>query len=100
MKSFFKYASLLAAAVMLLSCEKDNNDQNGGTDTPGAGVFKLVADKDVIQSNGTDATTLTVYLDGVDVTAESVIYNDAKEVVTLNEGKFTASKDGEYKFWA
>ena len=100
MKGLFKYASLLAAAVMLLSCEKDNNDQNGGTDTPGAGVFRLVADKDVIQSNGTDATTLTVYLDGVDVTAESVIYNDAKEVVTLTDGKFTASADGEYKFWA
>ena len=100
MKSFFKYASLLAAAVMLLSCEKENNGQNEGGDTPGTGVFELVADKDVIQSNGTDASTLTVYLDGVDVTAESVIYNDAKEVVTLTDGKFTASADGEYKFWA
>ena len=100
MKSLFKYASLLAAAVMLLSCEKENNGQNEGGDTPGTGVFELVADKDVIQSNGTDASTLTVYLDGVDVTAESVIYNDAKEVVTLTGGKFTASADGEYKFWA
>ena len=100
MKSLFKYASLLAAAVMLLSCEKENNGQNEGGDTPGTGVFELVADKDVIQSSGTDASTLTVYLDGVDVTAESVIYNDAKEVVTLTDGKFTASADGEYKFWA
>ena len=100
MKSLFKYASLLAAAVMLLSCEKENNGQNEGGDTPGTGVFELVADKDVIQSNGTDASTLTVYLDGVDVTAESVIYNDAKEVVTLTDGKFRASADGEYKFWA
>jgi hypothetical protein len=100
MKSLFKYASLLAAAVMLLSCEKENTGQNEGGDTPGTGVFELVADKDVIQSNGTDASTLTVYLDGVDVTAESVIYNDAKEVVTLTDGKFTASADGEYKFWA
>ena len=100
MRKLFGIASLLAAAVMLLSCEKENNGQNEGGDTPGTGVFELVADKDVIQSNGTDASTLTVYLDGVDVTAESVIYNDAKEVVTLTDGKFTASADGEYKFWA
>ena len=101
MRNLFRIASLFAAAVMLLSCdEKDNNDPNGGTDTPGAGVFELVTDKDVIQSNGTDAATLTVYLDGVDVTAESIIYNEAKEVVSLTGGKFTASADGEYKFWA
>ena len=98
MKSLFKYASLLAAAVMLLSCGEKEDNPGGGTEAQA--VFQLVADKDVIQSNGSDVSTLTVYLDGVDVTAESVIYNDDKEVVSLTDGKFTATEDGEYKFWA
>ena len=97
MKNIFKIASLLAAAVMLFACGEKNN---GGDEGVGNGDFYLVVDKDVIQSNGTDASTLTVYLAGKDVTADAVIYNDKNEELSLVDGKFTATSNGEYKFWA
>lgn len=96
MKVLFKYASLLAAAVMLFACGDDKNGNEG----VGTADFRLVADKDVIQSNGQDASTLTVYLDGEDVTSDAVIYDVNNEEVTLTDGKFLATADGEYKFWA
>ena len=96
MKKVFKIASLLAAAVMLFACGETENGNEG----VGNGEFYLVADKDVIQSNGTDASTLTVYLDGKDVTSDAVIYNDKNEQLSLVDGKFTATATGEYKFWA
>ena len=96
MKNIFKIASLLAAAVMLFACGETDNGNEG----VGNGEFYLVADKDVIQSNGTDASTLTVYLDGKDVTSDAVIYNDKNEQLSLVDGKFTATATGEYKFWA
>ena len=100
MKVLFRYASLLAAAVMLLACGEENKQQGNGNEGVGTADFRLVADKDVIQSNGQDASTLTVYLDGKDVTSDAVIYNDKSEEVTLTDGKFVATADGEYKFWA
>lgn len=95
MKNIFKIASLLAAAVMLFACEEDT-PQNGDN----TGDIVLVSDKDVIQSNGQDVATLKVLVDGQDKTSESVIYDQNNEVVELDGGKFTANKDGEYKFWA
>lgn len=100
MKVLFKYASLLAAAVMLFACGEENKQQGNGNEGVGTADFRLVADKDVIQSNGQDASTLTVYLDGKDVTSDAVIYNDKSEEVALTDGKFVATADGEYKFWA
>lgn len=98
MKNIFRIASLLSAAVMLFACGEPEEGQipvNGIT-----GDFYLVADKDVIQSNGTDVSTLTVWLDGKDVTADAVIYNGNSEELNLDGGRFTATADGEYKFWA
>lgn len=100
MKVLFKYASLLAAAVMLFACGEENKEQGNGNQGVGTADFRLVADKDVIQSNGQDASTLTVYLDGKDVTSDAVIYNEKSEEVALTDGKFVATADGEYKFWA
>lgn len=106
MKNLLKYASLfLAAAMLFASClEKDDPTPNGGEE-PGTGEevtgeFRITYDKDVIQANGTDATTLKVMLGEKDVTSESVIYDDSNNKVTLSGGKFTASKTGTYKFWA
>lgn len=108
MKNLFRYASLLLAAAMLFaSCgEKDNPDPNGtggGNDPSGntpSGEIRITFDKDVIQANGTDATTLKVMVGDTDVTSDSEIYDENNNPVTLNGGKFTASKSGSYKFWA
>ncbi len=95
MKNIFKIASLLAAAVMLFACEETKPE---GTDT--ATGLTIVSDRDVIQSNGQDVATLKVLLDGKDVTAEAIFHDESDAIVTLDGGKFTATKDGEYKFWA
>ena len=91
MRNIFKITSLLAAAVMLFSCEKDGTE---GTD------LRIVSDKDVIQANGQDAATLKVMLGAKDVTASASIYDENDEPVTLVDGKFTATKVGEYSFYA
>lgn len=91
MKNIFKIASLLAAAVVLFSCEKVESQGNG---------LELVSDKDVIQADGKDAATLKVMYNGKDVTAESLIYDENDNEVVLADGKFTATEVGEYKFYA
>jgi len=90
MKNIFRLASLLAAAVMLFACEKLET---------GDGIM-IVSDKDVIQSNGQDVATLRVMCGDKDVTAESIIYDENDNVLDLKGGKFTATADGEYRFWA
>ena len=95
MKNIFKIASLLAAAVMLFACEETKPE---GTD--GEGALTIVSDRDVIQSNGQDAATLKVLFDGKDVTAEAIFHDETDAIVTLDGGRFTATEDGEYKFWA
>lgn len=91
MKNIFKIASLLAAAVVLFSCEKVESQGNG---------LELVSDKDVIQADGKDAATLKVMYNGKDVTTESLIYDENDNEVVLADGKFTATEVGEYKFYA
>lgn len=91
MKNIFKIASLLAAAVVLFSCEKVETEGNG---------LQLVSDKDVIQADGKDAATLKVMYNGKDVTAEAVIYDSEDNELNLPDGKFTATEVGEYKFYA
>ena len=95
MKNIFKIASLLAAAVMLFSC--DEKDPVG---TDGDAVLTIVSDRDVIQSNGQDVATLKVLYGEKDVTADAVFHDGTDAIITLDGGKFTATADGEYKFWA
>ena len=97
MKNLFKYASLLAAAVMLSACGDDNNEGNGGVDGK---EFYMVTDKDVIQSDGTDAATIRVFLGDEDVTELATIYDEDDNELNIDGGLFTATQDGEYKFWA
>ncbi len=96
MKNIIKIASLLVAAVMLFACEGKNKGEEGTA----TGELMILTDKDVIQSNGQDAATIRVMLGDKDVTSEAAIYDDKDEEVKLVDGKFTASKDGEYNFWA
>lgn len=91
MKNILKIASLLAAAVVLFSCEEKIDAD---------ATLRIVSDKDVIQANGQDAATLRVMYGDKDVTAESKINDDSHAEVVLNGGKFTASEVGEYKFYA
>lgn len=91
--SFFKYASLLFAAVMLISCQKTGGDNQ----TSNALVLKY--DKNVIQSNGTDACTFTVEVNGKDVTSESIFFIGT-DVLDIKNGKFTTTKPGTYSIWA
>ena len=98
MKNIIKMASLLSAAVMLFSCEETKPDNGGqGTD---AGTLTIVSDKDVIQANGTDAATIKVMLGEKDVTAESELFFENDEPMTLNGGAFTTTQTGEHKFYA
>lgn len=92
MRNIMKFASLLLVpAVMLISsCEK-----TGGDDTNMDAGYSIRADKNVIQSNGSDVATLTAVVDGKDVTAESTFY--LKDTMTQLDGnKFTADKPGVY----
>lgn len=90
MRNIFKIASLLAAAVMLFSCEKDSAEND----------LRIVSDKDVIQADGKDAATLKVMLGAKDVTSSATIYDENDDPVVLVDGKFTATKVGEYSFYA
>lgn len=88
MRNIFKIASLLAAAVMLFACEKEAVELN------------IVSDKDVIQADGKDAATVKVMLGTKDVTAESSLYDEYDNPITLVDGKFTTTEVGEYRLYA
>lgn len=94
MRNIIKYASLLLAAAVLASCDEKKIDPEEG------GEFRIIVDKDVIQSNGKDASTISVMLGEKDVTKDATVYDEANNVVTLDGGKFTSTQSGEFKFWA
>lgn len=99
MMRLLKYASLLFAAAMLSSCgdpaDPDNPDQTSGD-------LVLTVDKQIIQSNGNDAATLTVTLDGKAVTSD-VIFHDSRNndaVIEIKDFRFTTLQQSEYGIWA
>lgn len=96
MKKILSFASLLAAAVMLISCEETKPD-NPVTATG----ITLKCDKDVIKCDGTDASTLTVVTDDGTVVKEGVTFfdGDMNEII-VPDFKFTATEEGTYKIWA
>ena len=94
MNKIMKFASLLAAAVMLISC--------GGENTGGgslSGVLKIEADKNLIQSDGEDFATLTVTLDGVAVTSDVVFY-EGTTPVNVEDFKYFTTVTGDHEIWA
>ena len=70
MKRILSIASLLAAAVMLISCSGNNGDDGGSVSNK---TLKLVSDKNLIQTFGGDYATLTLTLDGVPASAERIL---------------------------
>ena len=107
MKNVFRFASLLSAAVMLFaSCEgpvdgpvTPPDDEPGVPETEG--TLTLEVDKLIIQSNGTDASTLTVKFNGKALTEEIVIFDGDNKPVDLGTSfKFTTAEAGEFTFYA
>ncbi len=103
MKSLFKYASLLAAAAMLFSCEEkvDTDDvQNLLVKKP----LVVVSDKNFIQATGEDFATVTVTLDGAEVT-EGVTFMEYKggnkyDVINIPDFRFSATEAKDYSIRA
>ena len=100
MNKLFNIASLLAAAVMLISCGEKMGGGSGSGSTSGiqTASLQLVVDKDVIQSNGTDVATFQVLYDGLDVTSEATLYDEDRNLIS--QKTFTATESGDYKFFA
>lgn len=99
MNSIFKYASLLMAAVMLVSCSGQTGDgPDGGTDTPTSALL-LSSDKNLIQA-GEDVAVLTLTLDGAPVTEGVVFFDGNNNVLDIADFKFSTETPGEYSLWA
>lgn len=95
MKGIIRYASLLMAAVMLFSC---NGDDNGGS--TGNKTLTITSDKNLIQTFGGDYATLTVKLGG-EVVTEDVMFFDAKNnILDIVDFKFATDKAGKHEIWA
>lgn len=78
---------------MSVSCEKDSGD-----DTSMDAGFYIMADKNVIQSNGEDFATFTALLDGKDVTAETTFYlKEGKNMKPVSGNKLAVSSAGKYE---
>lgn len=109
MKSIFKYASLLMAAVMLFSCQGTIDPSQDGpgygpdpvdpTPTPENLTLKLMSDRNLLQAN-VDVATLTVTLGDEVITEDVTIYDGDFKVVDLKDFKFVAPAAGDYVFWA
>ena len=96
MKKIFRYASLLAAAVMLYAaCESVE---------PEIKPLSLQADKECILADGKDSVKFTVLENGVDATASYTIYykkydQDGDGVALETQDKFAASEPSIYVFY-
>ena len=93
MNKIMKFASLLAAAVMLISCGGD------GPDGSVSGVLEIKPDKTLIQSDGEDYATLAVTLDGVAVTSDVVFY-EGTTPVDVEDFKYFTTEAGDHEIWA
>lgn len=108
MKTIFRFASLLSAAVMLFaSCEgpvdtPDTPDTPDVPDTPVTeGKLTLEVDKLIIQSNGEDPSTLIVKFNDEVITEDVIIFDGKNKPMDLgSDFKFTATETGEYTFYA
>ena len=96
MKKILSFASLLAAAVMLISCNGDPNDK-----PINATGISLSCSKDVIKCDGSDYSELTVVADdGTVITDEVTFYDGNMNEVAIDDFKFSTSKEGTYTLWA
>lgn len=94
MKVINKIASLLLmSAVMFSSCD----NKAGGDDVNLNDVLYISSDKNVIQSNDTDAAVFTAVINEKDVTAETVFYLvEGEQMTPLAGNMLKVSKAGVY----
>lgn len=97
MKNIIKYASLLIAAVMLVSCEGQSGEQGG---TTGGNRLEITSDKTFVQTFGGDFATITVKLDGEVVTEGVTFYDSKDKPIELADGRFSTDVVGEHGIWA
>lgn len=94
MKRILSFASLLAAAVMLISCEEKDKPIN-------ATGITLKCDKDIIKCDGNDASVLTVVADDGTVINEEVTFFDGEmNELAISDFKFRTNQEGTYTIWA
>ena len=91
MKSFFKYASLLAAAVMLISCQGTVDTGEGSTSDK---TLMLTTDKNLIQTFDGDYATLMLTLDGEVVTDGVTFFDGNDKVMEITDFRFSTDKVG------
>ncbi len=95
MKNLFKYASLLAAAAMLFSCEEFEPEV-----VIPENPLVISTDKNFIQTFGGDFATLTVTYEG-EVVKDDVSFLDGNnKLVELKDFKFSSTVAGDYEFRA
>lgn len=96
-----KFLALMCAAATFafVGCEPSNGeeDQPNEPTTPTTGTITLSADKTTVALG--DVVKLTVTQEGVDVTAQSTIY-DNDTMNKVQNGEFLAAATGHYTFFA
>ena len=104
MKKIF-YIIPLAVLPALAACEGNAGEEGEYDNEYATGVYTLVADKTVIEADGSDAVTFKLYSpEGEDLTASSQVNYITVECETtgetLDDMTFTAIMDGDYEFSA
>lgn len=96
MKNIFKYASLLAAAVMLAACQGtvDPNGQNGSD-----GDLKITSDKNILQAK-VDKARITVTLGGEVITEDVTFFDGDDKVIEMDGFDYVAPEAGDHVIWA
>ena len=101
MKSWKFLMMGFAAALLTVSCGGDGGQDDPTPPTPPTPPqpeVKLVlsSDKTEITADGTDAATLTVKLGDEVISSGYTIHDSSNNTVTLTNGKFTTTTEGNY----
>ena len=87
-----RYASLLFAAVMLISCGKE-----GGVTKK---TLEISVDKKFVQTFGGDYINLTVTLGGEKITQDVTFFDENDEVLLIDDFKYMTEVPGEHEISA
>lgn len=90
---------LSAIAFLGISCSSSDDPAPTPTPSP-TGEIQLVPSTNFIEADGTDAATLTVWLDGADITSQASIYLESAPETPLTSPSFTATQTGDYVLYA
>ena len=98
LSKLFLLLALLLGGWSISSCEApDSGDDNGDNNGPNIKGLVIYPSSSVIIADGKEEATLTVRLDGIDVTNSAVIY---KNKARMNGNRFSTEEPGNYEFFA